>query len=45
MYNKCASCGRLLENNEERRILLNEKGEIVTKCMDCFEKSLVRKTE
>jgi len=42
MYNKCASCGRMLDNNEERRIVLNEKGEIVTKCMDCYDKSIVK---
>jgi len=37
MYNKCSSCGKLLNDEEDRRITLNEKGEIVTKCMECFK--------
>jgi hypothetical protein len=45
MYNKCASCGKLLDDKEERRIVLNEDGKVITKCMNCFDKSVVRKMQ
>ena len=45
MYNKCIACGKLLNDEEERRIVLDDKGNVVTKCMDCFDKSMVRKMQ
>ncbi len=43
MYNKCSSCGKLINDEEDRRIIMNEKGEIVTRCMECFNKTPMKK--
>ncbi len=41
MYNKCTACGKLLDNDEDRRIVLDDKGNVATKCIECFDKSAV----
>ena len=37
MYNKCDKCGVLLDNYQDRRLILDSQGKVSTRCMDCYE--------
>lgn len=38
MYNKCDKCSRFMDDKEERKLMLDAKGEITTRCMGCYAK-------
>ena len=37
MYNKCDKCSKLMDNYEDRRLILDNQGKVSTRCMDCYE--------
>lgn len=37
MYNKCDKCGKLLNNFEDRRLILDNQNQVSTRCMPCYE--------
>lgn len=37
MYNKCQKCNKQLDLYEERKLVQNSAGNIITLCMKCYE--------
>ena len=37
MYNKCDKCNKQLELYEERKLVMDSSGKIITLCMPCYD--------
>jgi hypothetical protein len=37
MYNKCDKCGKLMDNYEQRKLVLDNSGKITTRCQQCYD--------
>jgi|SaaInlStandDraft_3_1057020.scaffolds.fasta_scaffold78619_1 hypothetical protein len=37
MYNKCNKCNKQLEQFDERKLVLDKSGSVITLCMGCYE--------
>lgn len=40
MYNKCDKCGKMIDNYEGRKLVLDNQGKVTTRCMACYENAL-----
>ncbi|MBN1502916.1 hypothetical protein JW930_05205 [Candidatus Woesearchaeota archaeon] len=43
LYNKCNKCGKMLEDKEQRKLVLDPRGNISTRCMDCYSKKIKKR--